>query len=816
VAIKHLQSFRAGELDPALHEQVNFDRYREGLNTAKNVVVTKTGRIISRPARVNMVTCGNTGESAVLFFPPAGNYFIEIGYNDAFNYYIRARSLNGTIIDATTFAAIGSDERVSVLFSRVTGTNVDNIYVLVKYLYRYKFTFNGTSIASANISVVPNPPTSADVVSGSPTGTGYTLDYAISFVYSDRESLPFYRNGDAQALLPIVAGETIKVEAGISTSLPIPDYAKIYRRPANGGAYGYVGKTSYSSVSGGTRTFVFTDVGSDADYLHTPVEFVPEIKEAEDHTPSTLLDATNWVVYQSRLLYVTSGGEFVASQVGNEDYFHAPPLIVRDDQSFSFRVKSPGFRRVFHFVEDNGLILFTNVGVFVHRGAFIPENLIFEKKGEWISSEFIPPLKVPNGLLFIDESSNSIKILKYSDELGVFRAEDLTVNSDHLFKGRSIRSWAYQGGETPMVWVVFSDGKLASLTYEDDGAVGAWTRHDSRYPYERVASREIPDGDKDVFFIVNKLGQRWIEYGVRRYPANDMSVAQKMLDWPLMDGMATYSITIQTESGQTVTLAAVNPGPDYEGPITITAGGGSPFSSGWVGRKYRHFNPEDGSAVTLEITGYTSGTVITATPSARFPSAYISNPVLYRVITAVAGLTHLANETVSVVVDGAIVASPNNDIENYPIITVDGSGVMTLPFATDGAVFYVGRPVTCDVQTLDIDTVEQRPILFESKNISKLYLKIINSIGFYIGNRFPKTGKVLGMEDMDHIGVDFDDDSDGFVLGNVPRLPYTRRLELTLPGDWRSQGKIAMRQVDPLHFELLSVTPDLDDLRRGR
>jgi len=67
------------------------------------------------------------------------------------------------------------------------------------------------------------------------------------------------------------------------------------------------------------------------------------------------------------------------------------------------------------------------------------------------------------------------------------------------------------------------------------------------------------------------------------------------------------------------------------------------------------------------------------------------------------------------------------------------------------------------------------------------------------------------MEDMEKFDV-----PDGYdIIGNRYKQPTSRRIEKTLPGNWDSQGQIAIRQVDPLHFEILSIIPDIEVLRRS-
>jgi hypothetical protein len=179
-----------------------------------------------------------------------------------------------------------------------------------------------------------------------------------------------------------------------------------------------------------------------------------------------------------------------------------------------------------------------------------------------------------------------------------------------------------------------------------------------------------------------------------------------------------------------------------------------------------------------------------------------------------------------VIGDGYVVASPNNtvDFTEDDLLTVN-NGLVVLP--EKYAIVHIGRPYVMDVETLDVDTVEQRPILIEDKTLNKLYIKVYNTRGLYVASRFPAGDTLTGMDtsgvhevgmsDTDTIPSDYGEDNneDAIIANRYPRA-RTKRVEITLPGDWKSNGRVCIRQVDPLHFEILSILLDLEDLRRER
>jgi len=348
----------------------------------------------------------------------------------------------------------------------------------------------------------------------------------------------------------------------------------------------------------------------------------------------------------------------------------------------------------------------------------------------------------------------------------------------------------------------------------------AWARHDSDYPIEQVEGTDVSDS---TFFVTNKDGQRYIEVSLPRYiPADTYESnpeADKLALNTFMDAAKTKSNLLNDSlvGSDVFLLVPVTPG-DYEGNLTLTCGTSALFPDpglGEVGTIFRFFDITDKSTVDLTVVSRASDDQVVVSPSAEFPSAQVSGFRLYETFDTVTGLDHLEGENVSVMIDGYVINSPNNDVENYPAITV-ASGEIDLP--ERGAIIIVGRPITADIETLNISTVEQSPTMIESLTVDKLYMRLHETRGLHVSNRFPeeKTGgkdgsSVIGMEDLDVFYL-----PDGFdVVGNRYKEPISKRIEQTIPGHWESQGKMAIRQVDPVHFEILSIIPDIEVLKRS-
>jgi hypothetical protein len=845
MALRPQMSFSSGELDPALHERTDLEKYRSSLATARNVVVGKTGRIVSRPGRRHFVETSITGRRVKIFPVAHRGYFIEWGH-----LYVRAYDITtGVLLNEETHA-LTEDDLDYVNFVLIKGLNVtypggavnvtwaDSDLILVfredndilvldpinGWLTSYFSGFNVTSLSISNTAG---------------TGTGYAVLYLANFVTRGEESAGTSTVGGS---LPINVGEAESLSAVRQYAADYDELiseVRFYRKPSGGGAFGYIGSAAEGSITAGANhvTAVFDDNGQEADYTNSPPVIPPSLLDALSPTEANLGSKTA-VVYQQRMLY-SYGEIIVASRPGfYHNTFADYPLS--DDSSLIFKCGTDNYARVLWMVETNGLLVFTTQGVFAHSGALTPTNLTMEKIGNWACDEKLAPVKIPGGVLFLDASTNTVRELSANDDANRFKGVEVSIFSDHLFRDNKVVSWAFQEGPLPLLWVVFSDGTFASFTYEADHHMRSWTRHDSGVGVEYVCSMgagfEYTDGVTptlpQILFVTRTGtdGDRNIEIGVPRYVSADIKLAN--YEWDknesiaAMDSMVSWEYLLNDDlNGSDVFELTPTTPDDWEGTLTLTCGTSGVFVSpglGVVGEVYRWFHPVDRSSIDLEITARAGDNSVTVQPSAEFDSDYASDMRLYWTKDTFTGLDHMEGESVAVISDGYLLASPNNDVEDYDVVTVS-SGSITLPNSERGAIVHVGRPYTMDVETLDIDTIEQRPVMIESMTLNKLYIKVKDFRGFYINGRFPDDDDALTgvdtttmseVEAIDTSSYEVDYEDPDPIVGNRYDQPVDRRVEVTLPGDWSSQGRVCIRQVDPIHFEILSIIPDLTDIQR--
>ncbi len=838
MALKPQLSFSSGELDPILHDRVTLERFQNALATARNTIVGKTGSILSRFGRFNFVKAAYDNTPIRIYCPPNSGLLLECGFNVSANEtYIRLYNLSGTLLHTYTEDDLGASYFSWQILDKLQFSySKDCVYLFGGSSSVHgivKLNLTSPYSVSRGIGVIPTLSWPGGTGwTALITGTGYRIDYAVTLVVNGEET-ESYVISNATLLKAITVGQKTDLDIDIVAGTSVPtgyQEVRIYQRPFEGAAFGYLGRTTNFFIAAGRIRAKFTDVGANPDFTHG---LQKDIVQNNGFSPSSLLLTSDIIpgtgcVYQQRLIMGNVVGRnseaILASRPGFQSNFYQDfPYSI--NSALNFKVGTSGQANVLRMIEYNGLVVFTSIGVFVSIGVLSPDNLALEKRGSWIIDETIPPLLIPGGMFFVEKYTGMIKQLVYSQEMGSYDSIDHSIFSSHLFKNRTIKSWAFQDGLAPLVIITFSDGTFATFTYNFEHQMKAWTRSDSIYPVEQVEGT----GQTDLsFFVVNKNGTRYIEGTVPRYisPSIYASNPEAHLSTygAFMDGMKIKKTLLNDSLVGTdtflLTPVLLN---NWTGSLTLTCGTSALFPNtadlGAVGTIFRFFNPKDKSKLDLTVISRNSTSSVVVIPSEEFPEEYASGFRLYLTHVTVTGLDHLEGELVAIMADGDVISSPYNDSPGEaPSYSVVQAGSIDLPDGYRSAITVVGRPIIADIKTLNISTVEQSPTQIESLNVNKLYVRTFESRGLFIENQFPeeKIGEVDGhsVADMQTLDEYYVPSATG-IIGNRSKPNSSKRIPVTISGEWDSNGQIAIRQVDPLHFEILSIIADVEVLRRS-
>jgi hypothetical protein len=163
-----------------------------------------------------------------------------------------------------------------------------------------------------------------------------------------------------------------------------------------------------------------------------------------------------------------------------------------------------------------------------------------------------------------------------------------------------------------------------------------------------------------------------------------------------------------------------------------------------------------------------------------------------------------------VVSDGDVLSSPNNDhVETQPaqVLTVAAGGILTLPEPKGETI--VGLPYISDIQTLEIDN-KNGSDLVNTKLNNKIFVNYSRTRGGYVSGKFPPHIDNENIVELDVVkGMENADAWNRFDSINFPLSDKTVRRHYSIYSDYQANGSIAIRQVDPLPLEVVSIVLDI-------
>jgi hypothetical protein len=478
------------------------------------------------------------------------------------------------------------------------------------------------------------------------------------------------------------------------------------------------------------------------------------------------------------------------SRVGKFGNFTKSPSL-QDDDAVDFIIAGAQVNEVRHLFDLGRLIAFTSSSNYLISGdasGIITPTDINLRQQEYYGANNLSPIGVGSSGLYVQSQGSIIRDLNYNFNRDGYDGNDLTIFSNHLFDNYNLTDWAYQGIHHSIVWVVRNDGMLLGMTYVPDQQLIAWHRHDTDGTFENVTS--VPEGTEDfVYFIVNRtINGRTVRY-IERMKTRLVD-PENTDDLVFMDSALTYDGRNTTATSMTLSGGTTW---SHEETLTLTASA-SFFTSSDVGNEIQ-LTGADGGYIFFKIFGFTSDMIVTGKSHKTVPTDLRTTATTEwtRAVDQVGQLWHLEGKNVSVLGDSYVVANPNNP--EYTIVTVT-NGIATLdrPYG----VIHVGLPYVSDLQTLDIETAQSETLSDKHKLVSGVSMHIEQSRGIWVGGREPQESTLDGL----------------FELKLRENETYEEPVNLTtdvvdieIDSEWNSNGRIFVRQIDPLPMTILSVVP---------
>ncbi len=566
----------------------------------------------------------------------------------------------------------------------------------------------------------------------------------------------------------------------------------VYKKTTNG-VWGFIGYTERPS---------FADNGIAPDTLAGP----PQPRNPFD-VDGNYPASVSYV--QQRLAFASTDNEPEKVWLSRTGLFKnftiSSPL--EDDDAVTFTMAGRQVNRVKHLLDLGKMLIFTSGGEHTVEGdsdGVIRPTGINPRQQSYSGASNLAPITIGNNALFVQSRGSIVRDLGFEYEADGYRGNDLTIFSAHLFDGYTLVDWAYQQTPHSIVWAVRNDGILLGLTYLREQQIVGWHRHDFGDGFvENVCV--VPEGDEDAVYLVIRrviggVTKRFVErMGQRR--------VDDIVDYVGMDSSLTYDGR-NPDSTETLTLSGGTTWDQTE-TLTLTSNYASAFPVlESITITVIHLTGADGELIRFTKTGRTSNTVLTGTVNRTVPASLRSTATSNWAFgkSYFAGLYHLEGQTLSVLGDGTVAANPNNAA--YETATVVNGGIQL----TDSyAVIHAGIPFIADLETLDIDTNQAETLADKEKLISEVLISVEESRGIWAGRQAPTNDLVDPLEGLTELKIRGDEDyADPVDL-------KTGIVKIRIEANWNSNGRVFIRQVDPLPLTILAVAPSGSiPLKRGR
>lgn len=484
-------SFSRGEFCPPLYMRTDLEQYSIGLKTLKNGFVHQEGCVSNRFGLEYVGQVKDSSKKVRLIpftFNSEQTYIIEAG-----DKYFRFIQDGGYILDsndeiyeiATPYAA--EDLQYLKFAQSADVLTITHLNYAPKELVRYDH--DNWVLSSILFEPSITPPTNVTASWSGDTGSNMrTYTYLVTAVDEDTleesaRSNEVSVSGHREAYWTTSEYMTINWTAVSGAT----EY-NIYR--SVNGIFGYVGTSKTNS---------FTDDNIEPDLSETaPIQKNPF---ANDNNPSCC------AYYQQRKIYantVNNPQTLYASQTATSNNFNCSrPLIATD--AVDVPLADREVNEIRHLIPFKDLIALTSNSEYKINGAdgkFEANPMPVATIQSSYGSSHVQPVVSGSMVIFVEAGGGVIRELGYDYLSDSYDGDELSLYASHLFEGKEIIYIAYAKAPYRIVFVVFDDGSLATLTYNKKQKLCGWGRQETQGTFESVAV--IREGKEDIAYFVIK------------------------------------------------------------------------------------------------------------------------------------------------------------------------------------------------------------------------------------------------------------------------------------------------------------------------
>ncbi len=495
-------SFARGEFCPPLYMRTDISQYHIGLKTLKNGFVQQEGCVSNRSGLefVGEVKDSSKHTRLIPFtFNSEQTYIIEAGEK-----YFRFIQNGGYIVnpDTDSIVEIETPYLAKDLKHLKFAQSADILSIVhINYAPKELIRLDHHKWELNNIIFEPsiNAPTGVEAVwTGTTTENARDYTYCVTAVDKNtleesESSASVTTKGHREAYWTTSEYMTISWNA-VSGAVEYNIYRSV------NGVMGYLGTS---------KTTSFTDDNIEPDLDET----APILKNpfANNNHPSCC------AYFQQRKIYANTykNPQMVyASQTATSNNFNSSrPLIASD--AVELPLADREVNEIRHLVPFKDLIALTSNSEYKINGSDgifqanpMPVAVIQSAYG----ASHVQPIVSGSMVLFVEAGGNVLRELGYEYLSDSYNGDELSLFASHLFEGKEIIYIGYAKAPYRLVYVIFTDGTMAVLTYNKKQELCGWGRWETQGLFESVAC--IREGLEDVayFVIKRKINNQWVRY----------------------------------------------------------------------------------------------------------------------------------------------------------------------------------------------------------------------------------------------------------------------------------------------------------------
>lgn len=593
-------------------------------------------------------------------------------------------------------------------------------------------------------------------VTGQKLGSGgatTTHTYAVTYVSEDgEESLPGPAvTVDGAATLTKVDYSRITIAQPLPAGIAACQVYKLY-----GGAYGLMGLCVSQ----------FDDIGQ-APKVDDPPPQARDPFAGENNAPAC---GAYWEQRLALAGSVNAPETVEVSQPGRPSNFgrSSPP---RDDDAITFVPTGERVRRIRHMLALSDLLIFSEGSVLVARrgeSALTPalEGGVKQALARGVGG--VRPLAIDTGAVFVGAAGRSVHHLDAN-----YAEAELSLPSEHLFRGRTVVDWAYAEAPWSLLWLAMSDGKMVALSLLPRNGVVGWARASTAGEVGSLCA--VDEGSETVLYLRTR---RWLRSGWRW-------CVERMASRQIEDVRDAYFVDCGLsldDPRPIVALGLTNPATITVSNFALAAGDVFELDGTGIaaldGQRFRALSSGSNVPVTVGTTDLEA-----EEPELDWSSIgpWRGAGVLRKTVSEVGGLAHLIGESVMALNDGSV--------EGPYTVAADG----TVPLARPGARVHVGLPYASPGETLDVP--EGAEGSGRRKMVNMVHVRARDTRGLKIG---PKAGPLDTWKPRQ-------DEAWG-----EPTALHTGVMEVPISPEWGLGARLRFLQDQPLPAEIVSLSPQFE------